>query len=125
MTWDDEVHRFITKKWVEVHNQLGNAEERYKPSKQIRFKTSMLRSDLCDFSDANIAVKGTCTIAKKTFVAADFTAPNNTQLLQMLSILQVMLHLMVNWLLKIMHHLFLVFQKSVIHLLTMQKTWML
>ena len=44
----DVVPRFITKKWVEVHDQSGNAEDRYKPSKQIRFKTLMLRSDLCD-----------------------------------------------------------------------------
>ena len=50
--------RFITKKWVEVHDQSGSAEDRYKPSKQIRFNTSMLRSDLCDFSDAYIVVKG-------------------------------------------------------------------
>ena len=55
----DEIPRFITKKWVEVHDQSGSAEDRYKPSKQIRFKTSMLRSDLCDFSDAYIVVKGT------------------------------------------------------------------
>ena len=47
----DEVPRFITKKWIEVHDQSGSAEDRYKPSKQIRFKTSMLRSDLCNFSD--------------------------------------------------------------------------
>ena len=44
--------RFITKKWIEVHDQLDNAEDRYKPSKLVRFKTSMLRSDNCDFSDA-------------------------------------------------------------------------
>ena len=37
--------RFITKKWVEVHDQSDNAKDKYKPSKQIRFKTSMLRSD--------------------------------------------------------------------------------
>ena len=37
--------------WVEVYDQSDNAEDRYKPSKQIRFETSMLRSDLCDFSD--------------------------------------------------------------------------
>ena len=55
--------RFITKKWVEVHDQSGSAEDRYKPSKQIRFKTSMLRSDLCDFSDADIVVKVTLTKA--------------------------------------------------------------
>ena len=53
----DNVPRFITKKWVEVQDQLGSAEDRCKPSKQIRFKASMLRSDLCDFSDAYIAVK--------------------------------------------------------------------
>ena len=55
--------RFITKKWIEVNNQSGNAENRYKPSKQTRFKTSMLESDLCDYSDACIVVKGTINIA--------------------------------------------------------------
>ena len=58
------VPRFITKKWVEVHDQSGSAEGRYKTSKQIRFKTSMLRSDLCDFSDVYIVVKGTITLTK-------------------------------------------------------------
>ena len=56
--------RFITKKWVEVHDQSGSADDRYKPNKQIRFKTSMLRSDLCDFSDAYIVVKGDITLTK-------------------------------------------------------------
>ena len=54
----DEVPRFITIKWVEVHDESGSADDRYKPSKQIRLKNSMLRSDLCDISDAYIAVKG-------------------------------------------------------------------
>ena len=58
----DELLRFIAKKWIEAHDQLGNTEDRYKPSKQIRFKTSMLRSDLCDFSDTYIVVKGTITV---------------------------------------------------------------
>ena len=62
----DEVPRFITKKWIEVHDQSGNAEDRYKPSKQIRFKRSMLRSDLCDLSDAYIAMKGTITVTRTT-----------------------------------------------------------
>ena len=74
----DEVPRFITKKWVEVHDQSGSADDRYKPNKQIRFKTSMLRSDLCDFSDAYIVVKGNITVTKKTFTADDIEAPNNT-----------------------------------------------
>ena len=63
-TTPNEMPRFITKKWVEVHDQSGSAEDRYKPSKQIRFKTSMLRSDLCDFSDAYIVVKGDITLTK-------------------------------------------------------------
>ena len=63
-TTPDKVSRFITKKWVEVHDQSSSAEEKYKPSKQIRFKTSMLRSDLCDFSDAYIVVKGDITLTK-------------------------------------------------------------
>ena len=44
----DKVPRFITKEWIEVHDQSGKAENRYNPNKQIRFKTPMLRSDLCD-----------------------------------------------------------------------------
>ena len=58
----DEILRFITKKWVEVHDQSGGADDRYKPRKRIGFKTSMLRSDLCDYSDAYIVVKGTITV---------------------------------------------------------------
>ena len=50
-------NRFITKKWIEVHDESASDEGRYKPSKQIRFKTSMQRSDLRDFSDTFIVVK--------------------------------------------------------------------
>ena len=56
----DKVPRFITKKWIEVHDQSG---ETYNTSKHIRFKTSMLRSDLCDFNDAYIVVKGIVTVS--------------------------------------------------------------
>ena len=54
----DKIPRFITKRWVKVHDQSGNVDDRYKPKKQIRFKISMLRSDLRDYSDAYIVVKG-------------------------------------------------------------------
>ena len=60
----DKVPRFITKKWIEVQSQSGNT---YNTSKPIRFKTSMLRSDLCDYSDAYVWVKGAITV----------TDPNN------------------------------------------------
>ena len=53
------VPRFITKKWIEVHDQSRGS---YNINKQIRFKASMLRSDLCDYSDAYIVVKGTITV---------------------------------------------------------------
>ena len=60
----DKVSRFITKKWIEVQSQSGNT---YNTSKPIRFKTSVLRSDLCDYSDAYVWIKGTITV----------TNPNN------------------------------------------------
>ena len=55
----DKVPRFINKKWIEVQSQSGST---YNTSKPIRFKTSMLRSDLCDYSDAHVWVKGTITV---------------------------------------------------------------
>ena len=61
----DNMLRFITKKWVEVHDQSGSAEDRCKPSQQIRFKTSMLRSDLCDFSDPYIIIKEDIILTKE------------------------------------------------------------
>ena len=54
-----EVPRFSTKKWIEVQSQSGNI---YNISKPIRFKTAMLRSDLCDYSDAYVWVKGKITV---------------------------------------------------------------
>ena len=68
----DNIPRFITKKWVEVHDQSGSAQDRYKPSKHIRFKTSMLRLDLCHFSDAYI-VRGTITLTDPNNNAYDKT----------------------------------------------------
>ena len=56
----DKLPRFITKKWIEVHYQSG---ETCNTNKQIRFKTSMLRSDLCDYSDAYIVVKRTVAVS--------------------------------------------------------------
>ena len=56
----DKVPRFITKKWIEVHDQSGGT---YNTNKQIRFKTSMLRSDLCDYMDAYIVVKRIITVS--------------------------------------------------------------
>ena len=75
----DEMPRFSTKKWVKVYDQSGSADDRYKPNKQIRFKTSMLRSDLYDYSDAYIVVKGTITVTDPDNDAYDkeLTLKNN------------------------------------------------
>ena len=71
----DEVPRFITKKWVKVHDQSGSADDRYKPNKQIRFKASMLRSDLYDYFDAFIVVKGDIVLTK--VIRSRFSATRN------------------------------------------------
>ena len=52
------VSKFVTKKWIEV-NDLSSGQ--YSFNKTIRLKTSMLRSNLCDYCDAYIVVKGTVT----------------------------------------------------------------
>ena len=56
---DKDLPRFVTKKWIEVYDQSGG---NYNVNKEIRIKTSMLRSDLCNFSDAYIVVKGTISV---------------------------------------------------------------
>ena len=38
----------------------------YNESKSIRFKTPMLRSDLCDYADAYILVNGIITVMANT-----------------------------------------------------------
>ena len=49
----------MTKKWVEV-NDLSSGQ--YSVNKSITLKTSMLRSDLCDYSNACIFVKRKVTV---------------------------------------------------------------
>ena len=58
--------------------KLDQSEGNYNVNKEIRIKTSVLRSDLCDFNDAYIVVKRNITVTKKIFTADDFEAPNNT-----------------------------------------------
>ena len=67
-TTSDNVPKFITKKWIEVHDQSGSS---YSINKQIRFETLMLQSDLCDYSDAYIIVKGTITLQTENNRAID------------------------------------------------------
>ena len=55
---NEDLPKYVTKKWIEVFDQ---SEKNYNPNKEIRIKRPMLRSDLCDFSDAYIVVKGDIT----------------------------------------------------------------
>ena len=41
--------KFRTKKWVEINDE---SKESYSANSDIRFKTTMLRSNLCDYADA-------------------------------------------------------------------------
>ena len=63
--------KFRTRNWVEINDYIRGA---YSPNKQIRFKTTMLRSSLCDYSDAYILVKENISVNNTATAAAD---PNN------------------------------------------------
>ena len=63
--------KFRTRNWVEINDDIRGA---YSPNKQIRFKTAMLRSSLCDYSDAYVLVKGNISVNN---TAAEGTAANN------------------------------------------------
>ena len=56
-----DLPRFVNEKWIKVYDQ---SEGNYNVNNEIRIKTSMLRSDLCDYSNAYIVVKGTITIVR-------------------------------------------------------------
>ena len=64
--------KFRTRNWVEINDESRGA---YNVNSQIKFKPTMLKSSLCDYSDAYIFVKGTIS-ANNT--AADGAAANNT-----------------------------------------------
>ena len=51
--------KFRTKNWVKVNY---NSRRTYNANSQIKFKTSMLRSTLCDYRDTYMLVSGTITI---------------------------------------------------------------
>ena len=57
-----------TKNWVEINNQSNKA---FGTNSQIKFNATMVKSSLCDYSDANILVNRTTAI---TGVRADTAA---------------------------------------------------
>ena len=57
----NQPYKFKTKNWVEINDESRGT---YNVNSQIKFKTTMLRSSLCDYSDAYILVKGRITITE-------------------------------------------------------------
>ena len=57
----DNLSKFRTRNWVEIKDESrGNYA-----NNDIRFKTTMLRSNLCDYADSYILVIGTITITRE------------------------------------------------------------
>ena len=54
----DQPSKFRTRNWIETNDQnIGRHH-----NNDIKFKTAMLRSNLCDYADAYLHVKGTTAI---------------------------------------------------------------
>ena len=101
---NEDLPRYVTKKWIEVYDQ---SQGNYDVNKEIRIKTSI--------SDVYIVAKGDITVTKKTFTANDFEILIIHKIMQLLLILQIIMHLVKrNWFLKIMHHLSIVFQRLMV-----------
>ena len=60
--------KFRTKNWVEINDE---SRDTYNVDSQIKFKTTMLKSSLCDYSDAYILVKATISVNNIAAVGAD------------------------------------------------------
>ena len=55
----NQTSKFRTRNWIEINDESRGA---YNVNSQIKFKTTMLKSSLCDYSDAYILVKGTISV---------------------------------------------------------------
>ena len=104
---DKKIQKFVTEKWIEVYDQ---SEKNYCPNKEIRIKKS--RSDLYDYSDAYIVVKGLLLLIKKHLLLMILKNQIIQQLMVLLLILQMIIRLVKkSWFLKTMLHLSIAFQK--------------
>ena len=73
---------------MEIYDQ---SEGNYNVNKEVRIKTSMLRLDLCDYSNAYIVVKGTITIVRpnNTKINKEVTFKNNAPFINCISKINV------------------------------------
>ena len=80
--------KFRTKNWVEINDESRGT---YNVNSQIKFKTTMLKSSLCDYSDSYIPVKGKITITAAGHDAAARQADERDSALA----LKIILHLLI------------------------------
>ena len=78
--------KFRTENWVEIKDESRGT---YNVNSQIKFKTTMLKPSLCDYSDAYIFVKG--TIAVNNTAATDADANNTNKKVKF----KIVLHLLI------------------------------
>ena len=57
---DGKIRKYNTINWIEINDQSNNV---YNDNTAIKFNTPMLRTSLCDFSEAYIVLKGVVNIA--------------------------------------------------------------
>ena len=77
--------KFRTRNWVEINDKSKGKYD----NGNIRFKTSMIKSNLSDYSDTNILVKG--TIIVPNMVAAGVAVNTTNKKV----ILKIVLHLLI------------------------------
>ena len=63
----NQLSKFKTKNWVKINDDSRGT---YNINSQIKFKTSMIKTNLCDYSDAYILVKGIISVTIMTGVEA-------------------------------------------------------
>ena len=69
----NQLSKFKTKNWVEINDESRGTNI---VNNQTKFKTTMLKSSLCDYSDAYILVKGTITANNTAAADADESNTN-------------------------------------------------
>ena len=72
----NQASKFKIKNWVEVNDKSRGT---YNVNSQIKFKTTMLKSSLRDYSDAYVEVKGTITVNNTAAAPAPAAADNTNK----------------------------------------------
>ena len=65
--------KFRTRNWFKIDDESRGT---YDANNVIKFKTLMIRLNLCDYSDAYIHVKATMTVPNRTTAAAPVNCTN-------------------------------------------------